>query len=206
LDLLDQEFEKIFISMLHEFRSGYKPLISFQPINDGFTRVLKRDLATMNNELENYKTSQRPEMRCGVGITGCSIAYDGTIYGCQEQDSKTCGTMFQIGNIFDGVNIDKHLNLLQHYVDNTHVTECIDTEMCDKCPLRPLCISYVCPSASWSSFGNLYTNGKSYCYWNQIIFKYCTLLMHILTEEDNEAFHIYLKQDCDFDKYFKEGY
>lgn len=206
LNLLDQEFEKIFASMLHEFRSGYKPLISFQPINDGFSRVLQRDLATINNELNNYKTNSRSELRCGVGITGCSIAYDGTIYGCQEQDSKTCGAMFQIGNIFDGVDIDKHINLLQNYIDNTHITECIDSSMCDKCPLRPLCISYVCPSSSWSSFGNLYTNGKSYCHWNQIIFKYCALMMHILTEENNEAFHTYLKEDCNFDSFFKEGY
>ena len=204
LNMLDEQFGKIYNYILDVFRAGRRPIFS-SPINESFKRVLEHDLDIVKNRQNFYKGFKRPVKRCGLGTLGCSIAYDGTIYGCQEQDSQSEADLFRIGNIYTGIDKEKHLALLEAY-DNSDIIQCADPSICDQCQLRTMCKTYICPSSSWSVFKNLTTNGVSYCRWLQIMFHYAVQVMKILTEENNENFHDYLAHNCGFNTLFKGGY
>ena len=204
LESLNTEFYKIFNFIVEAFRRGVQP-IWFGPINDSFTRILDHDIMVRDGRMDEYKTHRREVTRCGLGTMGCSIAYDGTIYGCQEQDSKDSADIFRIGDIFTGIDIEKHKRLLEAYATD-NLIQCEDPTLCEKCALRSNCKTFICPSSSWSTYKNLHTNGISYCTWLQIMFEYAIQAMKVLTEENNQLFRDYLINQCSFDRYFKEGY
>lgn len=76
--------------------------------------------------------------RCGLAVTGCGIATDGTIKGCQEKNSSEVHT---IGNVWDGIDAEKHKQLLQSWIDLKYT--------CPKeCPAlcKRMCLNDLCPS------------------------------------------------------------
>lgn len=199
---MDNQYNKIYSLMLEGFKKGKAPIINCGPINDSFTHVLQHDLEVINGR-NNWNMIERSPWRCGLGTYGCSIGYDGTIYGCQEQDSQDSSALFNIGNIYTGgINAEKHIQLLKTYAQPATIT-CVDKDLCLNCDLRRICKTYSCPSTSWSIFNNLFTMGISYCMWLKILFYYATQLMEILVKENNKTFEQYLDTVCSFDKYFK---
>lgn len=198
---LDNQFGKIYGFLLNEFKKEHLPPINFDPINKSFSNVLKHDI----NVLQGIKGKQnisRTPIHCGLGTSGCSIGYDGTVYGCQEQTSQLTSNLFKIGDIYNGINPILHEKLLQLYCEK-HTTLCEDEKLCETCKLQTVCDSFACPSTSWSLFNNLNTAPISYCMWQKILFHYAAQLLNILTEENNLTFKEYLDNSCAYKDYFK---
>lgn len=199
---LDRQYQKIYEHMLNDFRNNKLPMIRCRPIEDSFVHVLQHDLMVRDN-LSLWKDQRRSIARCGLGTTGCSIGYDGTIYGCQEQTSQSSSNLFNIGNIYDGIDIERHKKLLNEYGKPTTIL-CEDEKLCDSCELRNICLSYACPSTSWTLYNNTNTNGISFCMWLRIMYHYAAELMNILTTENNLTFKYFLDEMCEFDQYFPQ--
>lgn len=199
VSILKEEYRKIYDAMILQFRDNQLPIFC-RSINNSFEHVLKHDLNTLTNKQNN----ERSIVRCGLGTSMGSIGYDGSIYGCQEQDSKGKDSIFYIGNIDSGIDQGLHKRLLTKY-SNIDIMKCEDSQYCETCPLRSQCGSFACPSVIWDLYGNFYTDSKIHCQWLRIMFEEAVRAMRILVAEDNQLFKKYLYEICHFNKYWKEN-
>ena len=198
---LKQEVNKIFSFMDYCFTNGEIP-VNFSTINESFERMLKRDLLVLKNN-DFQIDLKRDICRCGLGTAMGAIGYDGSIYGCQEQPSKDKKNIFLIGDIFSGIDKEKHNALLYEY-GRQAITHCEDKKLCENCLLRTQCIGFNCPSSSYDLFGNFFISAKINCLWLQWIFQNCLILNNKLVTENNLLFQDFLLNNCNFNKYFKQ--
>ena len=198
IEQLDLEIKKIFTFYACCFKKNVVPNIYCSVINDAFNDIIqikKNELLDVDLRLINKNVE-----RCGLGTNSASVGYDGSIYGCQEQTSKE-NNIFYLGNIFTGINIEKHKQLLSNYsfTQNEH---CINLEECLNCPLQKKCIATACPSSQFDSFKTFSLVSDIACKWHQILFKYANNFLNNTTVK-NEAFLYYLNHQTDLKKYLK---
>lgn len=189
INILTKEMEKIFIHQINSYQNGNAPLY-FSLIDKIFNKILDHDLQVFNKKDINPEV-KRNAVRCGLGSGSASIAYDGKIYGCQEQDSRDTNDFFYIGNIETGIDIEKHKALLTEYAKKTSIT-CSNKNKCNYCLLRNVCINDICPSVSWDRFKNFHIRPEIDCIFSNILLKNCRIMMEILVKENNELFKQYL--------------
>lgn len=183
MEILGQELDKIFMSINFAFNKGIQ-VINFSPLE----RILQSliDYATEPKELNISRQCNR----CGLGTSFGAIGYDGSIYGCQEQPSKDENNIFYIGNIETGIDINLHTRLLEKY-NEKKIATCIDSNRCDNCLLRKICLGWACPSSSWDLFQDLHIDSVIACFWREKMFANAMLLYNDL--KDNEMFKKYFE-------------
>lgn len=200
-EALHQEIHKIFSFMDFCFSNNVKP-INFSTIKDAYRKMLQIDLLTFNNAVaERYL--KRNVFRCGLGTTFGSIGYDGSIYGCQEQPSKSENNIFYLGNIFnDGISKEKHITLLKNYNQEKKV-ECNNKLLCKECIMQKYCINTNCPSSTYDLYKDFFIASEINCLWEQWILEDAIVLNNKLVKENNQLFQSYLDIDCEFNKNLK---
>jgi radical SAM protein with 4Fe4S-binding SPASM domain len=111
----------------------------------------------------------REIFRCGLGTTNASIGPNGDIYSCQEQTSQdSIDNPFYIGNIYDGIDTEKHSALLAEF-RNIRPIICENENYCENCRLRKICYEIRCPSASKQRFNNFFIRAKTECFFLQTL-------------------------------------
>ena len=201
-DKLKLEVEKIYWFIANSFCNEGNP-IDFQFVNDSFTQIIQHDLNVINYPEEKDITVSRSPSRCGMGTGFGSIGYDGKIYGCQEQDSKTDKNIFYIGDIFSGIDIEKHTILLETYNQLAQM-KCSNESLCISCPLKNICSEWACPSSSWDLFKSFFIDSEILCLWRRYGFNNAIILMRYFVENKNDLFEQYLNETCSFKDYQKE--
>lgn len=200
LTILHDEINKIWTFIALSFLEEQLP-IQYARVDEAFEYILRTDLQNYYKQYE-VLTPYRNVMRCGLGSSSFSIAYDGKIYACQEQDSRSTNDYFHIGNIYSGIDIKKHSQILQDF-SKPYLIQSSQQNQCDTCILRKVCIDDICPSVSYDRFNNFFTKPSVECYFNQWMFNNATTVMDFLVKENNITFQKYL--DNIFKKYLKEG-
>lgn len=195
VEILKDQLGKICHYSLNQFKNGITPMY-FGPLNAGFTNILYQDIMD-NSSVPEFNTIKR----CGLGIDTWAIGVDGKIYGCQEQPSKDEKNIFLIGNIWDGIDVIKHINLLETYAQSKK-PECVNKDMCKKCPVDLVCKNqgFTCASTIYDLRKNFYQTEEIECIWLQEIIKNCLCLMKVLTKENNQAFNNFLLYQCNYYK------
>lgn len=194
---LKNQYNKIYTYRILQFQNNIMPM-NCTIIDDSFKRMAEMDIArlTVPKEIPN---PCRTVKRCGMGTSGGSIGYNGWIYGCQEQPSRDEKNIFIIGDINNGINIEKHTKLLKEY-NKQQIAYCENKEKCNNCQLRPICANYACPSTSWDLFNNFTINTEIGCDWLNMLVDLAINTSKILVKENNELFKNYLNHNCDYDK------
>ena len=174
------------------FLNNQVPPLSYELINRSFSYIKWIDTQRMmKNTL--YHGDKLCE-RCGLGVNYGSIAYDGTIYGCQEQDSRSTSDIFKLGNIYTGgIEAERHKRLTSLY-SKQGTTFCEKPSLCEHCKMRLRCFDDCCPSVSYDMFNNFNTKTKINCIFYQTLIDNALVLMQILVPQNNLAFKYYL--DC----------
>lgn len=205
-EILKKEIKKIFLYQIDKFLNNELPM-NFSRINDTFNNILKQDIGIVSNNYYNFAPNVREVARCGLGTVGGSIAYDGTIYGCQEQDSHGKDKIFMIGNIYNGgINKELHEKLLKTISISTSPI-CDNEQLCNNCSLYKICHFYCglnCPSESYDLFNNFNTQPEMGCFWHQLLAENCLIMQKILTEQNNQTFKKYLDDKCQFSLYYQQ--
>lgn len=168
--------------------SNNKNNINSTQINNSFIDVLTTDLIRYNNAEVNNKFSHHV-MRCGLGTSLISIAYNGNLYSCQEQDSRSAD-IFHIGNIYSGINKEKHYKLLQEYNKPQQMKN--DLNNCDNCVLQHSCTMTSCPSTAYDVYKDFFTRNSIDCTLQQTLYYDCIIMMKALINNTNSSFHNYL--------------
>lgn len=181
--------------------SGFEPIRCSQ-IDNIFQKILEHDLQVYYKDFDEINAI-RKVYRCGLGTGSCSVSYCGDLFGCQEQDSRDTNDYFYIGDIFNGVNVERHTRLLSDYHKQEKLI-CEKEELCNTCPLRLTCVEDMCPSVSHDMFGTFFIRPEIDCLFYQILAQNAIIMMNFLVEhEHNETFKIYL--DKLYKEYRKEG-
>lgn len=194
IETLKEQLQYIFYYRLIQFKQNILPPIQVSPITVAFELILQTDLNGF--KLLNHKEIQR----CGLGTTAIAIGYDKKLYACQEQPSKEQKNIFYIGNLDNGIDKNKHIELLKKYFYSNE-NECEDKDYCNTCICKKACRGQdrACPSTHFDIFNNFNQKSKIQCIWEQEIFKNCLETMNILVNENNIVFEQYLRQYCHYD-------
>lgn len=199
-EILHQEINKLWTYFIISYLNNEKPIGCGQ-IDKAFEDILRLDLQTYNKEYDNINPN-RKVFRCGLGTQSYSIAYDGSIFSCQEQDSRNTNDYFYIGNIYEGIDKQKHLQILNDF-NKAETIYCEKRDKCINCSLRQVCIEETCPSVSRDRFNNFFIRAEIDCLMEQWMFENACVAMDILKQENNQLFKGYL--DNIYKIYKKEG-
>ena len=192
LDIFHEEINKIFTYNILNFMEGIEP-ISYDNINKAFVDILNHDKQVYFGDRWNL-APERNVNRCGLGTSSISIAYDGKIFACQEQDSRDTSDYFYIGDIYNGIDIEKHKVILEDYSKAEMIT-CEDAALCENCGRRLSCLHDTCPSVSHDMFGNFFIKPKVDCFYTQWLQENAIVMMDFLVkQEKNETFKNYLSR------------
>lgn len=189
IEKLRQEVHKIFTYMALAY-SNNSAVMRFVPIDRVYNDILMRDLEIFNNKPLNIDTTRNP-YRCGLGTGSASIGYDGKIFGCQEQDSRDTNDYFYIGDIYSGIDIEKHSQILKDY-EEKGIMFCENKEKCENCVLRRICIHDNCPSVAYDMFKDFKIRPEIDCEWHKMLFEDALIVMNMMKQENNELFKQYL--------------
>lgn len=190
LEILHEEVHKIFTDLIMHFMEGQFP-IHCALIDNAFKKVLEHDLQVRDGAFVNRAMSRSP-VRCGLGTGSLSIAFDGKIFGCQEQDSRDTADYFYIGNIYDGIDVEKHKIIVEDY-GKEEAIYCQEPEMCENCIVKYECLHDICPSVSHDRFNHFFTRPKVDCLYQQWMMQDAIVAMDILVkQENNQLFRQYL--------------
>lgn len=188
---LNREINKIILDRILHYMGGVEPINSTQ-IDKAFLHIFEHD---MSNYISNYTPigQERKPTRCGLGSTSASVAYDGKIYACQEQDSRSMNDLFYIGDIDNGIDPVKHEKILSMYATDKLITCAEKPNLCKDCKARLSCIDFTCPSTSWDLYKDFFKRPEVDCRMTQWLIEGALHTMKLLVErEPNELFKKYL--------------
>ena len=133
-------------------------------------------------------------VRCGLGTTGCAIGWDGKIYGCQQDVSLDDKNLFYIGDIYNGIDIERHSKLLKKYYNEIIRDDTDLPEKCQDCYLKDTCygINAICPSTNMAVFGHTHRISEAKCVWMKTIFKTSLLENDILSRLQTNFYDRYM--------------
>lgn len=201
-DIIKNEIHKIFMFTQQWFEMDKMPPIILSDITNVYKEILDRDVHVIKQDpFTNDGTFSRDPQRCGLGTGMGSIGYNGNIYGCQEQTSKETLSKFFIGNIYTGIDIEKHSELLREYSAPVKV-QCQNPSMCDDCLQKNYCNS-ICPSACWDVFQNFNTTNYMQCFWDKCCYAEAQAMMQTLVKANNQTFKAYLDDVCKYKYVFE---
>lgn len=134
---------------------------------------------------------RRPVVRCGLGTGSISVSFDGKLFGCQEQDSRDTSADFYIGDVFNGIDKEKHLKLLEEYNRYAEIMS-EEEDRCEGCEMREFCVTTTCPSVSHDMFNDLLLRPRINCLFDSWIYDGCLMAMDYLSKQNNSLFKEYL--------------
>ena len=102
----------------------------------------------------------------------------------------------------NGNDREKHLQIIQDYWKNAIIKN-KNSQKCESCELRQVCIEETCPSVSYDCFGNFFTRPTVDCLFHTWMFENAIVVMDMLVSENNTTFKKYLERI--YSSYLKEG-
>ena len=124
--------------------------------------------------------------QCGFGCQSVGIATNGVITGCQERNTFSENDFFEIGDIYNGINIEKYT----HLADSVKgVKKRYNTSLdCTNCPIRKRCSTRICPSINYDMTGSPACSNDIMCYWHILLYGTAKNLCDVAALENNQAF------------------
>ena len=194
--ILEQEVTKIFQYQALLFKNNIIPSLTSTLIRNSLYNAIDIYQHIMKNETiqKDKIINPRKEYLCGIGQSSVSINFEGEIYTCQEQDSRNkTNKIFNIGNIYNGIDKEKHLKLL-NYVEKDQqqfFIECENQKICNTCKIYSKCKSLICPSTSHDLYQNIYKRSEVFCRYYNSYANNALVLFQLLN--DNECFINYIE-------------
>lgn len=105
--------------------------------------------------------------RCGLGTTSIGVSPTGQLIACQEHSTYQEKDIFFVGDIFNGIDAERHIRLLNQYAEDKerHYNAIKNSEKCRHCEIRGSCAAegLSCTSTSYEYNKTLVTINPFYC-------------------------------------------
>lgn len=153
----------------------------FSPLMKAIEHILMPPLITKNPH------------RCGLGTASVGVSVDGKLSGCQEYSTFiNTNDLFCIGDVYNGINEQKHLELLNKYLEDEHISS-INKDNCLNCICYDICNRNVCPSKNYTLHKNMNINSDIICFWKKTIFWCAESFLERAAKENNQEILQYLR-------------
>lgn len=129
--------------------------------------------------------------RCGLGTSSIGIGHDGAIWGCQEHSTYSDKDIFYIGNIFDGIDEDRHIALLEAFCSTVNLIP-EDPKMCENCIRKRWCAMLHCPSHNFINFGDIRKQDKMTCLYRMFEDAKALQLLEQAEKDNNQMYYLYV--------------
>lgn len=129
---------------------------------------------------------------CGIGTVSVGISTNGDLNGCQEHNTYIDHDIFYIGNIFTGIDKEKHKRLLSAFREKDHPVFKDNPNRCNSCEFYNHCASHFCPSYNMGN-GSLIVNCKANCYWKQFVYNLALIWVQQAEIENNKKVLAYIE-------------
>ena len=130
--------------------------------------------------------------RCGLGTASVGVSVDGKLSGCQEYSTFIeDNDLFCIGDVFNGINEKKHLQLLNNYLQEQHIQPVNGN--CENCICYDICNRNVCPSKNYTLHKDMNINSEIICHWKKTIYWCAENFLAKAAKENNIAVQEYLR-------------
>lgn len=130
--------------------------------------------------------------QCGFGCESVGISTNGIITGCQERNTFAEGDLFEIGNIYEGIQKEKH-DMLLNSINGTK-KRFSKTLNCSICPIQKRCSSRICPSTNYDMTGSTVCANEIMCYWHILLYGVAKNLCEMAALENNQSFLNFLTE------------
>lgn len=158
-----------------------KDLIIFHPLTQAFNKIHR----IIHNQ-KNNKTENKSSHRCGIGSGYGSVDYLGRIFGCQEMVTHDETDLFLVGNIYDGINLNKFNNLYNMYINNDNTSS-----LCNYCELKSICANESCVANNWLIYKDINKNSSMICWWYNLLINEAIFIANVLGNQKNKDFKMY---------------
>lgn len=130
---------------------------------------------------------------CGIGTNSIGIATNGDLFGCQEHNTYLERDIFYIGDIFTGIDKDKHKRLLSEFKKEKHPICIDDPDRCNHCSFYDFCAHHYCPSHNLTNGNGAIENKLITCVWKDFMSSLALVLLEQAKEEENLNFLNFLQ-------------
>jgi len=181
MDIIAQEVRKYSLYFIDCYRKGLTPFEM-----NSYTRQFEK-FGAYFQYLKTGEVFPRNCSFCGLGTGSAGVAYDGSIYACQELPSiGTRDNPYYIGDIYHGIDINKRAKLINEYINN--VPKCEIEGKCESCVFKSICPNNTCHASCWMRSGDLNERSEIECFWEELTMKECLWVAKVLAANDNQAF------------------
>lgn len=129
---MDKIAEETYRSAISSTKLTFEPILRVHGLQSAINHYDKicQGTAKMDNTV----------YRCGTGTTSFSVCPNGDITTCQEKISNPTTI---IGNVFDGIDREKHKKYLEFYFNSLSKLKC---KQCCDATTQMMCLQCLCPS------------------------------------------------------------
>lgn len=157
LSELGRQLAKIYTMIYFDLATEEHAPLRFSELDREIMKLGKPKKGNEKEFLSKY-------LRCGIGTTSAGVSCDGIIIGCQEHNTHEDEDIFNIGNVFTGIDEQRHLRLLNEYENHEH-NECAENpDRCQKCSLNGECIHPDCISRNIGVYNHANMVPEVNCY------------------------------------------
>lgn len=187
-NILKQQIHKIYEYRKKQYQENIKPI--YMSIDDYLTQTIlqkKLDILTnLNNNNKSYYISNF----CGYGLHELNVNYCGDLYPCKEECTAQSSYNTIIGNIKDGINFNKLIQLKQNIneIENNFLNNAICNNDCLFKKYKLKCQYMPCPAHSLR-YQKIYV---SQCKYLEYFLQELIQAMKELIQENNQLFLSYL--------------
>lgn len=169
----------------------------YEDISRGVEPLIWTNFATsLSTCFSQNSASEISFNHCGIGTTTVGISTDGGINGCQEHNTYINHDIFYIGDIYGGIDEDKHRRLLSAYDALPHPVCKENPSLCKSCSFYGNCASYFCPSHNLLAGSTIMENSLVICVWNGFIKELSYIILELTVSENNSRMIEFLKHNC----------
>lgn len=167
----------------------------YQDISNGSSPLVWSELISFMQACFKENKPETIGLRhCGIGAESVGIAVNGDINGCQEHNTYLEHDIFYIGNIYEGIDSEKHLRLLNAYQALPHPICREDPSRCQTCSFYKECSSHFCPSHNLLAGTGAAENSLITCIWNGFVKDLSYTILEQTVAEKNQKMVRFLEQ------------
>lgn len=166
--------------------------IYYNDINRGQIPLVWDELEQMIKDIFTRRESETISYNhCGIGTNSVGISCNGDLNGCQEHNTYIEHDIFHIGNIFTGIDKEKHKRLLSEFRAIDHPVCKEMPQLCEACTFKDTCASHFCPSHNLGKSGHAVENPLVVCMWKRFLWDMALGLIQRAEAEKSENFRNY---------------
>lgn len=201
LDDWPDEYMDILRSEVTKYMYYFISEMSKDHLSDDFILWQPFDIALHEyKDIKKIISEKRPYQligvkTCGLGLNYIAVNYKGDIFSCHDMVSfGDKNNPYCIGNIYTGIDRDRHIALLSKYIGHQLKSE--EPELCKDCIRRYICNNGFCHARSFVKNGDMTSKTRARCLFNSYLVESAGFACEVLMRtEENNAFKDLLKTD-----------